>query len=118
VEVAVRSLTPVLPGAELEVRGGINRPPLEESSSTALFALARSVAAQLRLPAPVGTSVGGASNGNFTAGAGVPTLDGLGAVGGGAHAVDEHVLVAEMPRQAALLAGLVHALLDPVPPPP
>ena len=56
-------------------------------------------------------AVGGASDGNFTAGVGTPTLDGLGAVGGGAHADDEHVLVAEIPRRTALLAALVADLL-------
>jgi glutamate carboxypeptidase len=55
--------------------------------------------------------VGGASDGNFTAGIGVPTLDGLGAVGGGAHARDEHLIAAELPRRTALLAALVEALL-------
>jgi glutamate carboxypeptidase len=58
-----------------------------------------------------GTAVGGASDGNFTAGVGTPTLDGLGPVGGGAHADDEHVLVAELPRRTALLAVLLQDLL-------
>ena len=66
---------------------------------------------QLGLPPLAGASVGGASDGNFTAGVGTPTLDGLGAVGGGAHADDEHVLVAELPRRTALLAALIAALL-------
>ncbi|MDT0187598.1 M20 family metallopeptidase [Microbacterium sp. ARD31] len=112
VDAAVRSLRPVLPGAGLAVRGGPNRPPLESSASAALFARACEVAARLGLPAPTSASVGGASDGNFTAGVGTPTLDGLGAVGGGAHAEDEHVLVAELPGRTALLRGLVADLLD------
>ncbi|MCZ2821124.1 M20 family metallopeptidase [Modestobacter sp. VKM Ac-2977] len=112
VDAGMRALTPQLPGAVLELRGGINRPPLEETASAGLFALATAVSARLGLPAPAGVTVGGASDGNFTAGIGVPTLDGLGAVGGGAHAVDEHVLADQLPGRAALLAGLVRAVLD------
>jgi glutamate carboxypeptidase len=111
VDAGMRALVPQLPGAELELRGGINRPPLEVASSAGLFALAGEVAVRLGLPAPDGVTVGGASDGNFTAGIGVPTLDGLGAVGGGAHAAGEHVVVAELPRRAALLAGLVTEVL-------
>jgi glutamate carboxypeptidase len=111
VDAGMRALVPQLPGAELELRGGINRPPLEVASSARLFALAGEVAGRLGLPAPGGVTVGGASDGNFTAGIGVPTLDGLGAVGGGAHAAGEHVVVAELPRRAALLAGLVTEVL-------
>jgi len=110
VDAGMRALTPTVPGAVLELRGGVNRPPLEESSSAGLFALAGAVSARLGLPAPVGVSVGGASDGNFTAGVGVATLDGLGAVGGGAHAAGEHVLAGELPARAALLAGLVSEL--------
>ena len=111
VEAAMRDLTAVLPGARVEVTGGPNRPPLEAASSAALLARARAVAAGLGLPEPAPTAVGGASDGNFTAGVGTPTLDGLGAVGGGAHADDEHVLVAEIPGRTALLRGLVADLL-------
>ncbi|MCZ2807696.1 M20 family metallopeptidase [Modestobacter sp. VKM Ac-2983] len=112
VDAGMRALTSQLPGAVLELRGGINRPPLEETASAGLFALATAVSEQLGLPAPVGVTVGGASDGNLTAGIGVPTLDGLGAVGGGAHAVDEHVLADQLPGRAALLAGLVRTVLD------
>lgn len=111
VDAAVRSLAPVLPGAGLAVRGGPNRPPLEATSSAALFERAGVVAARLGLPALASARVGGASDGNFTAGVGTPTLDGLGAVGGGAHAEDEHVLVAELPGRTALLRALVADLL-------
>ena len=118
VDAAMRALSPVLPGAVVEVSGGPNRPPLEAAASAALFERTRALAVRLGLPQPVATAVGGASDGNFTAGVGTPTLDGLGAVGGGAHADDEHVLVAELPRRTALLRALLEELLDPrlVPP--
>lgn len=112
VDAGMRALAPQVPGAVLELRGGINRPPLEVASAAGLFALAGAVSARLGLPAPAGVTVGGASDGNFTAGIGVPTLDGLGAVGGGAHAAGEHVLTAELPGRAALVAGLVRAVLS------
>jgi glutamate carboxypeptidase len=111
VDAAMRALAPVLPGATVEVTGGPNRPPLEAAASEALFACVREVAARLGLPEPVATAVGGASDGNFTAGVGTPTLDGLGAVGGGAHADDEHVLVDELPGRTALLRALLEELL-------
>jgi glutamate carboxypeptidase len=111
VDRAMRALTPVLPGARIEIGGGPNRPPLEESASAELFALAVKVAGGLDLPSPTRAAVGGASDGNFTAGIGTPTLDGLGAVGGGAHADSEHVVVPELPRRVALLAGLLTELL-------
>lgn len=111
VDAAMRALRPVLPGAGLEVVGGPNRPPMPASASAGLFARVRAVAASLGLPEPVGVSVGGGSDGNFTAGVGTPTLDGLGAVGGGAHADDEHVVVAELAPRAALVAALVADLI-------
>jgi glutamate carboxypeptidase len=113
IDAAIRSLRPVLPGARLEVTGGPNRPPMAASASTALLRRAVRVAGELGLPAPAGAAVGGGSDGNFTAGIGTPTLDGLGAVGGGAHADDEHVLVDALPARAALLAGLLADLLAP-----
>jgi glutamate carboxypeptidase len=111
VDEAMRSLTPVLPGALVEVSGGPNRPPLEAASSDALFERARTLALHLGLGEPSSASVGGASDGNLTAGVGTPTLDGLGAVGGGAHADDEHVLVHELPGRTALLRALVEDVL-------
>lgn len=111
VDAAMRALRAVLPGAVLEVHGGPNRPPLEASASAALFERASAIAVRLGLPALTSAAVGGASDGNFTAGVGTPTLDGLGAVGGGAHADDEHVLVDELPGRTALLAALVADLL-------
>jgi len=102
VESAMAALSPVDADATVEVGGGINRPPMPESASATLFPVARRVA-----PGIDGTAVGGGSDGNFTAAAGVATLDGLGAIGGGAHADDEHVIVATMPERARLIAGIV-----------
>lgn len=99
-----------VPGTTVELSGGINRPPLDASSSSALFALAEVIASRLGMPALQGVSVGGGSDGNFTAGAGIPTLDGLGAVGDGAHAEGEHVLLSAMGPRARLLAGLLEEL--------
>ena len=111
VDAAMRSLRAIVPGAVLEVTGGPNRAPLEASASAGLFERASALAAELGLAPLKSAAVGGGSDGNFTAGVGTPTLDGLGAVGGGAHADDEHVLVAELPRRAALLAALIDDLL-------
>ena len=117
VDAAMRALRPVLPGARLEVLGGPNRPPMAESASAVLFARAVAVAARLGLPAPTGAAVGGGSDGNFTADIGTPTLDGLGAIGGGAHADDEHVLVDALPARAALIAALIADVLGSSPDP-
>ena len=111
VDAAVRALVPVLPGARLDVTGGINRPPLEASASAALMERARSLAGALDLPTPGSAAVGGASDGNFTAGIGTPTLDGMGAVGGGAHAEHEHVLVDRLVDRTGLLRALVGDVL-------
>ena len=101
------TLRATLPGARLEIRGGFNRAPLERKRSAALFARAKSLASQMNLSVGECT-VGGGSDGNLTAACGVPTLDGLGAVGDGAHSEHEHVLVKTMPTRAALLAALLH----------
>jgi glutamate carboxypeptidase len=108
---AMVGLRTVVPGASLEITGVPNRPPLEAAASAELFDRATALAAQIGVPAPTRAAVGGASDGNFTAGIGTPTLDGLGAVGGGAHADDEHVLVEQLPGRTALLAALVSDLL-------
>jgi glutamate carboxypeptidase len=102
----LHSLRPIYPGARLEITGGFDRPPLEHKMSAALFARAKALAAQMNLSLGECT-VGGGSDGNFTAAAGVPTLDGLGAVGHGAHSAHEHVLINTMPARAALLAALL-----------
>ncbi|MFJ5776922.1 M20 family metallopeptidase [Streptomyces sp. NPDC093094] len=106
----LRSLSPRLPDARLRIGGGPNRPPLDPAASRELFALAQRTAGELGLGPLSRAAVGGASDGNYTAGAGCPTLDGLGAVGDGAHADHEHVVVATMPERARLLARLVGAL--------
>jgi glutamate carboxypeptidase len=111
VDAAMRALRPVLDGARLEVTGGPNRPPLDSAASAELFARAAALAGALGLQPLTCAAVGGGSDGNLTAGVGTPTLDGLGAVGGGAHADDEHVLIAELPRRAALVAALIADLL-------
>lgn len=111
VDKALRSLIARSPGCTLELLGGINRPPLAPSSSTALFARAQALSADLGLPPLEGAHVGGASDGNFTAGMGIPTLDGLGAVGDGAHAEGEHVLVDLMQPRAELVRALLRDLL-------
>jgi glutamate carboxypeptidase len=109
IEHKVRRLKPYHQEARLEIEGGINRPPMERKMAAALFrkacALGRAVGMDL-----TEASTGGGSDGNFTAALGVPTLDGLGAVGDGAHARDEHILIPELPRRAALLAALLAAL--------
>ncbi|MEO8162532.1 MAG: M20 family metallopeptidase [Ilumatobacteraceae bacterium] len=112
VEREFASLTPVVPGAVISVSGSINRPPMHESSSAALFEVARTIAAEMNIEGFTGVAVGGGSDGNFTAAIGVPTLDGLGAVGGGAHADSEHVLISRMGERAALLAGVARALVN------
>ncbi|MGW2221451.1 M20 family metallopeptidase [Nonomuraea sp. NPDC001684] len=111
VDAAMRGLRPVLPGADVTVGGGPNRPPLPASASKELFERACRLAGALGIGPLASVAVGGASDGNFTAGTGTPTLDGLGAVGGGAHADDEHVLVAELPGRTRLLTALVADLL-------
>jgi glutamate carboxypeptidase len=103
----MRSLRPFNRKCKIEISGGINRPPMERTAGVAaLYAQARAIASELgwRLGE---ASVGGGSDGNFTAGLGIPTLDGLGGVGDGAHAPHEHILLSELPRRAALLAGLI-----------
>lgn len=111
VDDALRALEPTVPGATLALRGGPNRPPMEERASGALFSRALRVAATLGLPLVEAVGVGGASDGNFTAGVGTPTLDGLGAVGGGAHAAHEYVEVDRLVERTRLVTGLVHDLL-------
>ncbi len=111
VDEAMRALRPVLPGASLKVIGGPNRPPLQAAASQELFDRAAGIADRLGLAPLTQAAVGGGSDGNLTAGVGTLTLDGLGAVGGGAHADHEHVLVDALPERTALLAALVHDLL-------
>lgn len=113
IESLMYGLQPSLAGATVEITGGIDRPPMPESASAALFPLAVAAAATAGLPAVHGVAVGGGSDGNFTAAIGVPTLDGLGAVGGGAHADHEYVLVDTMVDRTRLVAALLEELLRP-----
>ncbi len=107
VTAAMQGLTPVNPGVKLAVRGGLNRPPMEPSpAGAALFAQARAIGAELGLELAEGKT-GGGSDGNFTAAAGVPTLDGLGSPGQGAHALHEQI---DIPGALGRL-GLLTALL-------
>src|SRR5712692_2678351 len=106
IERRLRALRPILPGARLEIRGGFNRAPLERKVSAALFARAKTLAVQMRLS--LGECMaGGGSDGNFTAALGIPTLDGLGAVGDGAHSAREFIHINAMPARAALLTALL-----------
>lgn len=107
VDTGLRSLEASAEGASIAIEGGINRPPLERKMTDGLFARAQALSEQLGLQAPVSVEVGGASDGNFTAAAGVPTLDGLGAVGDGAHAEHEHALVDYIVPRTGLLAALI-----------
>ncbi|MDQ6746939.1 MAG: M20 family metallopeptidase [Candidatus Dormibacteraeota bacterium] len=110
VEEAMRSLQAADPRVRLEVTGGPNRPPFPPSAGQDLFERATVMAGQMGLPAFAGVRVAGGSDGNFTAAMGVPTLDGLGAVGDLAHGEGEWVDVVAMPERAALLASLVEEL--------
>jgi glutamate carboxypeptidase len=106
----IRELRPTLPGASIRVLGGINRGPLARSASEVLFGVAQECAADIGLSHLEGVEVGGSSDGNFAAHVGAATLDGLGAVGGGAHSRTEHVVLSAMADRAALLAALLECL--------
>nr|AUN37190.1 carboxypeptidase G2 [uncultured bacterium] len=110
IENAMSALTPVLAGAQLEVKGGINRPPLVRTEKIAsLFAHARELATEVDYDLQE-ASVGGGSDGNFIAAMGVPVLDGLGVDGEGAHAEHEHILLSDIPRRATLLTRLIETI--------
>ena len=106
----LRGLRPFNRKCKLEIRGGINRPPMERTPAVAgLYEKAAGIARQLGWKLKE-AAVGGGSDGNFTAALGLPTLDGLGAVGEGAHASNESIVISELPRRAALLAALIEAI--------
>lgn len=111
-EAEMSRLTATLAGARVEVSGGMNRPPMHESMTKELFAIAQRVALEYDIVNLTGVAVGGGSDGNLTAAVGVRTLDGLGAVGAGAHAETEHVQLDTMPERAALIAGLVQSIVN------
>ncbi len=112
VENAFAALMPTVDGAALTVRGSINRPPMHESAATALYAVAQRVAPEVGITDLRGIAVGGGSDGNFTAAIGVPTLDGLGACGGGAHADTEYIKVSKLGERAALNAAIARELVN------
>jgi glutamate carboxypeptidase len=112
VETAFSALQPTVAGATISVSGTINRPPMHESAATALYAVAQSVATGIGISDLQGIAVGGGSDGNFTAAIGVPTLDGLGACGGGAHADSEYIKISKMGERAALAAAITRALVN------
>ena len=113
VEEAMSSLVTAgtsVPGATVEILGGINRPPMPESSSASLFPIAVQAAEAIGLEGIRGVAVGGGSDGNLTAAIGVPTLDGLGAVGGGAHADHEYIVVDTLVERTKLITELLRRL--------
>lgn len=104
------ALKPFDPDCSIELSGGINRPPMERTEGTVrLFTLAREIAGAMGWKLEE-SSTGGGSDGNFTSALGIPTLDGLGALGEGAHASNESVVIQELPQRTALLAGLIQSL--------
>jgi glutamate carboxypeptidase len=106
-DAAIRGLTPVLPGSDLHISGGIHRMPMErDAQMIETFQRAKSIAEKIGLPLAEG-GTGGVSDGNLVAAAGIPTLDGMGGHGAGMHALHEHVLIRSLPRRAALLAALL-----------
>jgi glutamate carboxypeptidase len=106
---AILGLQPVTPGAILQVTGGWNRPPLERSATAELFAKTQAIGRKLGLELAEG-GTGGGSDGNFTGALGIPTLDGLGVPGHGAHADHEHIEVEQIAGRAALLMTLLAEL--------
>lgn len=110
IEARMRQLRPLNPAASIEVTGSVARPPLERTDGVArLYGQAKEVAAELGVDLGEG-STGGGSDGNFTAALGVPTLDGLGPDGDGAHALHEHVIIDDLPWRAAFLAALMQRI--------
>jgi glutamate carboxypeptidase len=111
VDNAIKKLSASHPEAKLEVTGGINRPPLETSATAELYGILEKVAKEIGME-PVGqASVGGASDGNFAAAAGARVLDGLGAVGDGAHAPHEQILLSSIPSRVKLLTSFIKELI-------
>ena len=110
VDAAIKALVPVNPHTRYEISGGFNRPPLETTSTMALYERAEKVAQALGMSALGHASVGGASDGNFAAAAGAQVLDGLGAVGGGAHAAHEWVDISTIEERSKFLHALIKDL--------
>ena len=105
----LRALKPFDKRCKLSIEGGINRMPMERNAGVAaLYKKAQAIAKQIDWKLEE-AAVGGGSDGNFTAGMGIPTLDGMGGSGQGAHAVHEHIVISELPRRALLLAGMIES---------
>jgi len=112
VDAAIRGLVPLHPEARIEITGGLNRPPLETTSTMELYERAERVASRIGMP-PLGhASVGGASDGNFAAAAGAKVLDGLGAIGSGAHATNEWVSIKGLEERSAFLHEFIKDILN------
>ena len=106
----IRALKPFDRHCKLSLEGGINRLPMERTAGVAaLYKKAKTIAGQMDWKLEE-AAVGGGSDGNFTAGIGIPTLDGMGGVGIGAHALHEHIVISELPRRALLLAGMIESV--------
>jgi glutamate carboxypeptidase len=107
IEKKLRSLKPFNKKCKVAIKGGVNRPPMERNKGvSALFEQASTIAKQLGWKLEE-AAVGGGSDGNFTAGLGIPTLDGMGGVGDGAHATHEFISTNELARRTALLAQMI-----------
>jgi glutamate carboxypeptidase len=104
------ALKPFDPDCSIEISGGMNRPPMERTEGTVrLFGIAQKIASNLRLNLDE-SSTGGGSDGNFTSALGLPTLDGLGALGEGAHASNESIVIKQLAQRTAVLAGLLQSI--------
>jgi glutamate carboxypeptidase len=112
IEEALRRLKPQHPDAKILISGGINRPPLQPESTAALFERAKRIYKELGRGELLGVAVGGASDGNFAAATGVPTLDGLGAIGGNAHAAGEWISAKGVSTQIEFLNALIKDLVE------
>lgn len=108
----IKAVSSTIPGIKIEVLGGINRPPMETKMSMDLFRLATEIAPSVGIANLANAEVGGASDGNFTAAIGIPTIDGLGAVGAGSHARNEWVSVSAIVPRVNLLSGMITRLLN------
>jgi len=108
IEAEVKNLKPVLDGTSLEVAGELNRPPMPfDNRMSATFEKAKTIAARIGMNITAG-GTGGASDGNFVASLGIPLLDGMGAVGDGAHSEREYIFTASIEQKAKLIASLIH----------
>ncbi|ADI00693.1 M20 family metallopeptidase [Salisediminibacterium selenitireducens] len=109
---AVEGLTPFTEGVTLEINGELNRPPMERTPDTVqLFAMMKEAASKVGMDLEE-AHIGGGSDGNFTSGIGIPTIDGLGGYGDGAHANHEHIVIDELPKRTAMIAETLKQLQD------